>query len=97
MSRYLRDLHNCFHGGLAPTWLESIVGSQDVEDAPGLNLSWLAHGLVGLDVVCARLLSTTGSDRDTLVTARRRDGRAMLKTRASRPETVHTRGCMGTT
>ena len=31
--RYLRDLHNCFHGGLAPTWLESIQGSKDVEEA----------------------------------------------------------------
>lgn len=30
---YLRDLHNCFHGGLAPTWLESILGSKDVEEA----------------------------------------------------------------
>ena len=31
--RYLRDLHNCFHGGLAPTWLESIMGSGEVEEA----------------------------------------------------------------
>ena len=30
---YLRDLHNCFPGGLAPTWLESILGSKDVEEA----------------------------------------------------------------
>ena len=32
--RYLRDLHNCFHGGLAPIWLESIImGSGEVEEA----------------------------------------------------------------
>ncbi|CAE7405505.1 unnamed protein product, partial [Symbiodinium necroappetens] len=48
--KYLRDLHNCFHGGLAPTWLESILGSKDVEEAwkrhaqrQGITTSSAAH------------------------------------------------------
>ena len=50
-ARYLRDLHNCFHGGLAPTWLESILGSKDVEEAIVISLTPVSpshhrHGLL---------------------------------------------------
>lgn len=37
---WLRDFHNDFHGGLAATFLELILGAREVETVAELNLFW---------------------------------------------------------